>query len=85
MAGRLEMIALEQVEDRRPALALDILVSADDRSLVELDVDDPRVRHGLLAGAAWSCQRIHGERSARYRFAPRSVPGKMRSAPGKAT
>ena len=54
MAGDVEMIALEQVEDRDSPLLLDVGVAPQDRALVELDVDDPGVGHErLLAGAAF--------------------------------
>ena len=57
MAGDVEMIALEQVEDGDSPLLLDVGVAPEDRALVELDVDDPGVGHArLLAGAALSCQ-----------------------------
>ena len=45
MAERVEMILLEQVEDRDPPLLLDVGIAAQDRALVELDVDDPLVGH----------------------------------------
>ncbi len=52
MLLRLEDIAFEQIEDGDLALPLDLLAAADDRPLVQLDIDDPRVGHGiLLAGA----------------------------------
>src|SRR3546814_3303623 len=43
-AGR-EMILLEQIEDRDSSLLLDIGVATDDRSVVELDIDDARFAH----------------------------------------
>ena len=53
MAGDGEDVRFEQVEDGDSPLLLDIGVAAEDRALVELDVDDPRVGHArLLAGAA---------------------------------
>ena len=41
------MIAFEQVEDGDPPLLLDVVVPAQDRALVELDIDDARLGHGL--------------------------------------
>src|ERR1700712_155019 len=41
----LEEIALEQIEDGDLALLLDLVAAADDRPLVQLDVDDPRLAH----------------------------------------
>src|ERR1044072_6783644 len=52
-AGDVEAIALDQVENGDSPLLLDIGVAAEDRTLVEIDLDDPRVGHdALLAGAA---------------------------------
>ena len=59
MAGDVEMIAFEQVEDRDPPLLLDVGVALQDRALVELDVDDARFAHAvLLASAAFSRQQL---------------------------
>ena len=53
MAGDREAVSLEQIEDRDPALLLDILAALQDGALVEVDGDDPGVGHEpLLAGAA---------------------------------
>ena len=53
MAGDVETVALEQVEDGDSPLLLDVGVALQDRALVELDVDDARIGHcRLLAGAA---------------------------------
>ena len=58
MAGDVEAVPLEQVENGDSPLLLDIGVAAQDRPLVEDDVDDPGVGHGrLLAGAASARQR----------------------------
>ena len=47
MASRVEMIAFEQVENRDPPLLLDVGIAAQDRMLVQLDVDDPRLAHAF--------------------------------------
>ena len=64
MAGDREAVLLDEVEDGDPPLLLDIGVAAQDRALVEFDVDDPGIGHeGLLAGAAFSRYSRHCERS----------------------
>jgi len=45
MAERVEMILLEQIENGDSPLLLDVLVAAQDRALVEEDVDDPWLAH----------------------------------------
>ena len=58
MAGHRELVVLDQVEDRDPALLLDIGVALQDGALVQLDVDDAGIGHeGLLASAAFLRQR----------------------------
>jgi hypothetical protein len=53
------MILLEQVENGDSPLLLDIGVAAQDRTLVELDVDDAWFGHEpLLAGAAFFRQSL---------------------------
>ena len=53
VARHVEMVGLEQIVDRDSPFLLDVGIALQDRSLVELDVDDARLAHAaLLAGAA---------------------------------
>ena len=45
-AQRLEHVVLDQIEDRDPAFLFDIGIAPQDRRFIELDVDDPSLRHG---------------------------------------
>jgi len=47
LADHVEMVLLEQVEDRDPPLLLDIGVALQDGAFIQLDIDDPGIGHGV--------------------------------------